>query len=92
MVLLRSQRKVTFFTRDADLYMRGVCHRNYCLVITAVAQNEVAAFVRRFLKHPDFKTRTDRMGKVVRISHAGLVFWRQRSQHEIHTLWSYSIR
>ncbi|MEX2262023.1 MAG: hypothetical protein WD696_08720 [Bryobacteraceae bacterium] len=87
-VLLRQQRKPTFFTRDGGFYHPDVRHRSYCLVVTSVGQNEVAAFVRRFLRHPDFDTQAKRMGRVVRVSHAGLAVWRLRAQAEIHTVWS----
>ena len=30
---------------------------------------EAASFIRRFLQHPQFKTKSKRMGKVVRITH-----------------------
>jgi len=87
-VLLRRQRDATFFTRDAGFYMPNLRHRSYCLVVLSVGQNEVATFIRRFLRHPDFDTQAKRMGRVVRISHAGLAVWRLRSQTEIRTVWS----
>jgi hypothetical protein len=55
-----------------------------------VGPNETATFVRRFLRHADFDTQVKRMGRVVRVSHAGLAVWRLRSQTEIHTVWSRS--
>ena len=87
-VLLRQQRNPTFFTRDAGFYQRDLRHRGYCLVVTSVGQNEVATFIRRFLRHPDFDTWTKRMGRVVRLSHVGLAVWRLRAQTEIQTVWS----
>jgi len=87
-VLLRQHRDPTFFTRDAGFYHPNFRHRSYCLVVTSVGQNEVAAFIRRFLRHPDFDTRAKRMGRVIRVSHAGLAVWRLRTQAEIHTVWS----
>src|SRR5207247_4573554 len=48
-VLLSRQRNITFFTRDAGFYLPGLRHRSYCLVVMSVGQNEVAAFIRRFL-------------------------------------------
>jgi hypothetical protein len=89
-VFLRRQRKVTFFTRDAGFYQPALRHPRYCMVVMSVGQYEVATFVRRFLRHPDFDTQVKRMGKVVRVSHSGLVVWRLRSQTEIHTVWSRS--
>lgn len=86
--LLRRMRNPTFFTRDAGFYRPALRHRAYCLVVTCVGQNEVAAFIRRFLHHPDFNTQAKRMGRVVRLSHAGLSAWRLRSQVEVHAVWS----
>ena len=87
-VLLRKQHSPTFFTRDADFYHPDLRHRSYCLVVTSVGQNEVATFIRRFLRHADFDTRAKRMGRVVRVSHAGLAVWLLRAQTETHNAWS----
>jgi predicted nuclease of predicted toxin-antitoxin system len=89
-VFLRRKRNITFFTRDSDFYLPELRHGRYCLVVMNVGQNEAATFVRRFLRHPDFNTQVKRMGRVVRVSHAGLAMWRLRSQAEIHTVWSRS--
>lgn len=51
-VLLRRQRNVTFFTRDADFFEPSLRHSGYCIAVAGVGQNEVAAFIRRFLRHP----------------------------------------
>lgn len=87
-VLLRRQRNPTFFTRDVGFYRPGLRHRSYCLVAMNVGQNEVAPFVRRFLRHSSFDTWAKRMGRVVRVSHAGLTVWHPRARSEIHTDWS----
>ena len=87
-VLLRRQRNPTFFTRDAGFYLPIHRHRSYCLVVTSVGQYEVATFVRRFLRHPDFDNQSKRMGKVVRLSHVGVAVWRLRSQIVAHTAWN----
>jgi len=49
-VLLRRQRNSTLFTRDAGFYQPTLRHSNYCIVVASVGQNEVAAFIRRFLQ------------------------------------------
>jgi hypothetical protein len=87
-VLLKRQRNATFFTRDDDFFEPGLRHPGYCIVVAGVGQNEVAAFIRRFLRHPDFDTQRKRTGQVVRISHTGLAFWRLRSQTQTHTVWN----
>ena len=48
---LHELRDTTFFTRDLDFYNRNLCHARYCLVCLAVEKDEVAVFVRRFLRH-----------------------------------------
>ena len=87
-VLLRRQRNSTLFTRDAGFYQPTLRHPSYCIVVASVGQNEVAAFIRRFLRHTNFDTNAKRMGMVVRISHAGLAVWRLRSQAEMHAVWN----
>ena len=53
-VLLHQLSRPTFFTRDDDFYQKALCHPAYCLVPLAVGQYEVASFVRRFLRQPQF--------------------------------------
>ena len=57
-------------------------------MVASVGQYEVAAFVRRFLRHPDYDSQSKRMGSVVRLSHAGVAVWRPRSQTVVHTAWT----
>jgi len=87
-VFLRRQRNITFFTRDAGFYLPQLRHPHYCLVVMNVGQNEVAMFVRRLLRHTHFDAQAKRMGRVIRVSHAGLALWRLRSQAEIHVDWT----
>jgi len=85
--LLHSLKRPTFFTRDQGFYRRDLCHAGYCLVCLEVNRSEVALFVRRFLRHPDFKTRVRRMGTVHRLSSAGIYFWQLRNRHESVLPW-----
>jgi hypothetical protein len=78
----------TFFTRDIDFYDRRLCHARYCLVYLAVKKQEVALFVRRFLRHKAFNTQAKRLGTVVQVSHAGLSVWRLHAEEEIVFSWS----
>ncbi len=85
---LQQLRRPTFFTRDEDFYDRQLCHARYGLVYLAVDKYEVATFVRRFLRHPDFDTQAKRMGAVVRVSSAGLSFWRLHAEKELRREWN----
>lgn len=85
--LLHRFRSVTFFTRDIGFYESKLCHANYCLVCLAVSQYEVASFIRRFLHHPAFNTRTKRMGKVIRVTHLGMRIWQLHAEKEEKLEW-----
>lgn len=79
--------RATFFTRDDDFYDRRLCHAGYCLVYLDVDKHEVAAFVRRLLRHPAFSTHAKRMGRVIRVSSAGLSIWRIHASRELLLKW-----
>jgi hypothetical protein len=74
--LLHDLTHPTFFTRDDDFFDRNLCHASYCLVYTSVEKNEVAVFMRRLLRHPEFNTKAKRMVSLVGVSHTGLLVWR----------------
>jgi hypothetical protein len=77
----------TFFTRDLDFCKRGLCHVRYCLTVLAVDEAAAALFVRRVLRHPDFRTQAKRMGKIIRASHEGLLVWRVHAEQETFYNW-----
>jgi len=67
--LLPTLRRPTFFTRDHGFYHPSLLHPAYCLVYLGVAFDEIAEFIRRFLRHTAFRTQAQRRGKVVRVHH-----------------------
>ncbi len=85
---LRSLRRVTFLTQDADFYRRENCHPEYCIALLAVERRDVAQYARRFLKHPSFRTHAKRAGKVVRVQPTGTVYWQRNAAREVETSWS----
>jgi len=85
---LIQQRRPTFFTRDQGFYDRKLCHAGYCLVYLAVRPNESALFIRRFLRHPLFHSRAQRLRNVIRVSSGGLQMWRLHEAREIALSWS----
>lgn len=84
---LQHQRRPTFFTRDGGFFDPQLCHPKYCLVHLAVEKYETALFIRRLLKQPGFDTQAKRMGKVVRVSSAGISFWRSHAEREQQLGW-----
>ena len=79
--LLLRLKQPTFFTRDFDYFDAQLCHPGYCLVWLNVHPDEAAAFIRRFLRHPDFRTHLQRLGRVIRV-HQGSIDCSQRGQRK----------
>jgi hypothetical protein len=84
---LHQLRDTAFFTRDLGFFDHSLCHSRYCLVCLAVGKDEVAVFVRRFLRHPEFDTKAKRMGVVIRASHPRLSIWRSNIHRETRINW-----
>jgi hypothetical protein len=85
--LLQRQRRPTFFSRDRDFFKRALESDHYCLIHLDVPPRDVARYVRRLLRHPDFKTWTQRKGCVARISPTGISVWRPRSSRAMRCRW-----
>jgi hypothetical protein len=73
--LLHTLRRPTLFSRDWDFYKPDLRHTGYCLVYLNVRPHETARYIRRFLRHPSFRTQAQRMGKVIRMRQSGLTWW-----------------
>jgi len=86
-VPLRRLRQPTFFTRDRGFYTADPRHPRCAIVVAAVGQYELAAFVRRLLQHPQFDTYAKRAGRIVRIAPNGIAWWQVRRQQEAFTSW-----
>jgi hypothetical protein len=76
--LLHRLKRPTFFTLDHGFYHPTLLHQGYCLVFLDIWEDEVAAYIRRFLRHATFRTQAQRMGKVVRVYRNGVSYWQAR--------------
>ncbi len=85
--LLHRLKSSTFFTRDLGFYRRTVCHPHYCIVCLAMGPYEAASFIRRILRHPQFKTQASRSGKIIRAGHVGIALWPLHSHEEETVDW-----
>jgi hypothetical protein len=72
---LHRLKAITFISRDEDFFHRRLRHPNYCLVVVGGFVVDTARDVRRFLRHSHFRTKRQRMGKVVRLASTGIVWW-----------------
>ena len=53
-----------------------------------MARSDLAAFTRRFLRHPAFRTSAQRLGTVVHVGYAGVRVWRLNAQAEEAVPWT----
>jgi len=84
---LHNARQATFFTRDKDFFLYRLCHSNYCLAFIDAPEDETAVFVRKFLRHPNFKTKARRCGKVVKLSQRVVTWWEIGKPQRQHLIW-----
>jgi uncharacterized protein with PIN domain len=85
--LLRHRRNVTLFSRDQDFYRRRLCHPKCCFVFLDVSKEQAAEYIRKFLRHSEFRTQAQRMGCVIRVSHNEMHLWRLNSEAEETVNW-----
>jgi hypothetical protein len=77
----------TFISRDEDFFHRRLRHPNYCIVVVSELVVDTAKDVRRFLRHPSFRTKQQRMGKIVRLSSTGIVWWEINKERQQRLSW-----
>lgn len=85
--LLHSLKHPTFFTRDEDFYARTLVHAEYSLVHLDVPPGESADYIYRFLRHKHFRTKADRIGKVIRVRHGGISYFEQEHNRTRRVRW-----
>jgi hypothetical protein len=78
--LLHQLKSPTFFTYDKDYYQPRLCHKRYCLVFLHIKRTVAAQMIRRFLRHPAFRTWSPRRGTVVRVTTMGMSVWRLKAK------------
>jgi hypothetical protein len=70
--LLRMLRQPTFLTLNWKLFwQRAAAHADLCIicfVLPTQQSHEMSPLLRRLLRLPEFKTRSDRMGRVAHIN------------------------
>ena len=81
--ILRKQKQPTFVTLDAGFFPKRRCDQRYCLIYFVVPrqqQNRIPALLRQVLRLSIFKTKADRMGKVVRVREGKVEFWQASNE------------
>lgn len=76
-----------FFTWDRGFLQRRFCHPNYCIVVLIGPVTETASMIRKFLRHPAFRTKAQRQGKVVELSPTKITWWEVGQTRQQHLAW-----
>jgi len=79
--LLHRRRGTTLFTMDQDFFRAEFCHTTYCLVWLDVRMDDASYYLRRLLRHAQFRTQSARMGTVIRVRPQGLHYWLLNQSH-----------
>ena len=86
--LLRTVTQPTFITINVDDFWRKVeAERRFSVVAIVLAQHDatdVPPILRRLLAIPEFRTKTSRMGKIVRVRPSRIDYYDRNRQ--VHTL------
>jgi hypothetical protein len=65
---LHRRKQVTFGTRDIGFVRAAFRHPDACIVVVIGDVMDTAANIRRFLRHASFRSKTARMGCVVKLT------------------------
>lgn len=87
--ILLSCHEPTFVTIDAGFWKPKLCHSGYCIVYAEVdsrRQQAIPELLRRLFRHPRFKSHALRMGKVIRLTQAGVSYWESGTATVQHAL------
>lgn len=84
---LHRTKQPTFFMRDLGFFRGKLCHSNYCIVVLDLPVVETAIHIRRLLRHPRFRTRANRSGKVLKLTARKILMWQGRSRSSVGLLW-----
>ena len=77
--LLRQQTQPTFVTiNERDFWQRVTIDQRYCVVCFAMSDarvHEIPQSLRSFLRRPEFRMKTHRMGKVIRVTNEDIRYY-----------------
>jgi hypothetical protein len=77
--LLRELDQPTFVTIDMGFWDKGLAHSRYCILCFPLRNEEqerLPLLLRRLFRLSAFHTKSERMGKIARVSSADVQYWR----------------
>ncbi len=87
--LLRTQRQPTFVTiNDHDFWRKVEADAHFCVICFDFSDSEarkIPPILKRLLRHPDFKTKAQRMGCVIRYTNVAVSYY-TRNDRTVRTV------
>lgn len=77
----------TFHTKDSDFFRRRHVHPSYCILWYDVPAGTLARYVRRILRHPQFKTHAKRFGNVIHVAPSHIEYYTRSAVGKINLNW-----
>jgi hypothetical protein len=88
--LLRERARPTFVTiNERDFWRRVDADPSFCLVCIPLSDScvgEISPLLRSLFRHPTFRTKSARMGKVVRLTHRRASYYTSDSKRTLALL------
>ena len=77
--LLRHQDQPTFVTiNERDFWRKVAITEQFCIICFCLPDpraSEISSILRTLFRHPEFRTKRRRMGKVIRVSHQRISYY-----------------
>jgi hypothetical protein len=89
-ILLREQRQPSFVTIDMGFWDRALCDAGYCILCFPLSneeQHRLPGLLQRLFQFREFRTKSARMGKVVRVSPTRIDYWELRGDRMLTVGW-----
>jgi hypothetical protein len=93
--ILRTLRSPTFITIDHGFWNARLCHPGYCVLYLALRDDQqhlIPALLRALLRRAEFRSRSNRMGKVVRVGPKAVPYWEFERRGLQSIKWSFRRR
>lgn len=83
-VILRELRQPTFVTIDMAFWTRQLCDPHYCMICFPLRNDEqrlIPGLLRQVLRLPTFRSKAQRMGKIIQVNPHQLRYWQHGDEH-----------
>ena len=80
--------RCTFHTQDLGFFKSHLAHQTYSIVCYGhIAPHQLAYWIVRFLRHPEFNTHVKRLGKVILVTLDQIEVWQVHHKEKMKIEW-----